>query len=71
MLAERWGRLEKNERLVPVVASLRADLNHLTDLYTRMVYRDQVIARSEGRRAIATWSRLSRRLRWINFRMRG
>ena len=71
MLAERWGRLEKNERLVPVVASLRADLNHLTDLYTRMVYRDQVIARSEGRRAIATWSRLSRRLRWINFRVRG
>ena len=71
MLAERWERLEKTEGLISVVASLRAELNHLTELYCSLVYRDQAIDHSEGRRAIAAWSRLSRRLRWINFRVRG
>ena len=59
------SRLEKfveNEGLAPAIATLRIDLDWLTNLYTRLLYSPFPPTHDEHLQAVHTWKRLRQRL---------
>jgi transglutaminase-like putative cysteine protease len=59
------ARLERragNPRLAPIVSALRADLDRLTGLYTRLLFGQHSLTRDEHRQAVHTWAHLRRTL---------
>jgi len=59
------ARLERragNQRLAPIVSALRADLDCLTGLYTRLLFGPHPLTRDEHYQAVRTWAHLRRTL---------
>jgi transglutaminase-like putative cysteine protease len=59
------ARLERragNQRLAPFVSALRADLDCLTGLYTRLLFGPHPLTRDEHYQAVRTWAHLRRTL---------
>jgi transglutaminase-like putative cysteine protease len=61
-LSARLERRAGNQRLAPIVSALRADLDCLTSLYTRLLFGPHPLTRDEHRQAVRTWAHLRRTL---------
>jgi transglutaminase-like putative cysteine protease len=68
VLAARLEKLAKNKRLTTKVSSARADLDWLTDLYTRLLFSQDPPTQAEHHRAVQTWVRLNWKLLWLRRR---
>jgi hypothetical protein len=65
-LSARLEHFARNNRLAPITISLQADLNWLTNLYTRLLFSPHVPTQEEHHQAVRNWARIRRGMRKIH-----
>ena len=65
--SSRLERFAGRASLAPTLASLPADLDFLTNLYSRLLFSPRPLKPAEHRQAVHTWGRLRRSLRKLRY----